>query len=100
MTGHISYWKFSTRMVGSPPAQIVNSAIDNDPVVAFAAVLLHLVKAVVLRFLHSTEMKTKNPSKKSTSRFLAFQKPPKKFSQPSAVTQSVQPDGFISQLVL
>lgn len=77
MTGHISYWKFSSRMMWGPPAQIVNSAIDNDPIVAFAVVLLHLLEAVVLRFLHSEKRKTKNSSQTSTS----FQNR-QKFTQP------------------
>ena len=62
MTGHVTYWKFSTGMITNPAAQIVHSAIDYYPVVPIAVVLLHLIEAIVLRFLHSEETETKNLS--------------------------------------
>ena len=62
MTGHVTYWKFSTGVITNPAAQIVNSAVDDYPVVPIAVVLLHLIEAIVLRFLHSEETETKNSS--------------------------------------
>ena len=74
MTSHVTYWKFSSGVIGGPAAQIVNSAVDNHPIIPFTVVLFHLIEAVVLRFLHSEEERRKpcqNPQETSNEAFQA-----------------------------
>ena len=56
----------------SPSAQIVNFVVDNDPVIAFTVVLFHLIEAIIVRFLHSEERKTKTPSQDVEHRFWSY----------------------------
>lgn len=55
--GHIANWEFSTGMMRSPFAQIVNTVVDNYPVISFSVVLFHLFEAIVFGLLHHDEAK-------------------------------------------
>ena len=55
--GHITNWEFPTRMMQSPFAQIVNTVVDDYPVISFSVVLFHLFEAIVFCLLHPDETK-------------------------------------------
>lgn len=53
--GHIANWEFSARMMRSPFAHIVNTVVDNYPVISFSVVPFHLFEAIVFGLLHRDE---------------------------------------------
>lgn len=59
--GHIANWEFSARMMRSPFAQIVNTVVDNYPVISFSVVSFHLFEAIVFGLLHRDEARLGAP---------------------------------------
>lgn len=62
MARHVTYREFSTGMIRCPATQVVNSAVDDYPVITFTVVLFHLTAAIIFHLLHPEEITTKNNS--------------------------------------